>query len=63
MIDKENGAFDEMRIGRGNRNIRRKPATVSLYSQVSPDFPQQFDYLSTSAPYACVIRSRYDRCI
>jgi hypothetical protein len=35
MID-EYGAFDGMRIGRGNRSNQRKPATVPLYSSQIP---------------------------
>jgi hypothetical protein len=36
MID-EYGAVDGMRIGRGNRSTRRKPAPVSTTNPTSPD--------------------------
>jgi hypothetical protein len=38
---KEYGALDEMRIGRGNRSILRKPAAIPL---LLPQIPRDFSW-------------------
>jgi hypothetical protein len=46
MIDDECGAVGGMRIGRGNRNIRRTPAPVPL---CPPQIPHELTWARTSA--------------
>jgi hypothetical protein len=47
MIDDECGAVGGVRIGRGNRSTRRKPATVPLCPQ---QIPHDLTWARTRAP-------------
>jgi hypothetical protein len=56
MIDDDYGAVGGMRIGRGNRSTRRKPALVSL---CPPQIPNDLTWDRTRAALIILIKVSY----